>query len=368
MRRLFRLAASTAVVAAGMFVGSARAEIAGEGVYPPCEANQDYKAVDMSIPSHGIQVGKEGTGLKALSEMGITTIFRYYDYPYPDESLTCKTLLPDEAKAILSAGFNIGVIFQHNNDDPHTFIKGNRGTEDAKRALELAKANGQPYGSKIFFGVDGADQWLKEAVYEFSRINSDGKPVTSERKKKLLETKKPDDVAKHIRIYEKFLTYYKDKDAFGDRRVGSLKPEDMLPFIVKYFKQAQAVFDEASGGDPKKAYVIGAYGSGTVCEELAKLGVTQCWLSQSMGHPGSRTFRDSNKWGLRQMLWTTCPWPHPLEKNKSVSFDFNVIGKDSDYGQWNTQREDTPPIPKNVRPAVCQPFMLRERNRTGATP
>lgn len=126
---------------------------------PACKRNPGLEVADFSIPVTELKLRNPGPGenrtvLQILKDdFGIKTIFRYYDKQ--SESIPCKTLLRDEVDAIFKHGMSVAVVFQHQNDKPETFLEGNRGAEDAIRSLQLAKANGQPFGSTIYFGVDG---------------------------------------------------------------------------------------------------------------------------------------------------------------------------------------------------------------------
>lgn len=98
------------------------------------------------------QMGQYAAELKAS---GVETIIRYYNH-------TNSTVLPqkriekDEYDQILAAGLSLAVVFQQRGG-----AKGNiqdlnaaSGARDGARALELAKAYGQPKNSAIYFAVD----------------------------------------------------------------------------------------------------------------------------------------------------------------------------------------------------------------------
>jgi hypothetical protein len=312
--------------------------------HPPCSANPNFTVVDFSMPVTYVRAG-EDDGLDALKKFGIKTVIRYYDHK--KETIACKTLLPDEADAILAKGFSIAVVFQHNNGDPETFFNTKRGKEDARRSLELAAANGQPYGSTIYFGVDGADQVIKDMVYEYGI--SGGKPMTKSRRDALIEA----DKARHVRFYARFLQY-KDTHFMGVP-VRKLRPKDMLPFIRSYFVDVNAVFAEAAASTPgKKGYNVGGYGSGLVCEFLLENALVKyCWLAQSDGWPGFAEFAKSKKWSLMQEKDTACPhWRFARGKDKRVvKFDINTPNAGNpDFGQWSKKRANVTPI---ARPTTC---------------
>jgi hypothetical protein len=96
--------------------------------------------------------------LGTLKAAGISTIARYYDYV--DETLPGKTLTLAERDLVAAHRMSLIVVFQHHNDQLASFTP-ERGTGDAKRALELAAKLRQPKGSAVYFGVDGG--WKSEA-------------------------------------------------------------------------------------------------------------------------------------------------------------------------------------------------------------
>ena len=107
---------------------------------PACEPNANFKVADFSMTLSTRTIDQ-------IRRLGIATAFRYYDHT--NETLPGKTLRASEAEALALAGLNIGVVFQHHNDDPAKFLIPDIGARDAERALELAKENKQPFGLSL---------------------------------------------------------------------------------------------------------------------------------------------------------------------------------------------------------------------------
>jgi hypothetical protein len=303
---------------------------------PPCKAHAQFPAVDMSQPFTTItsDSGKGGSAL--FKQLGIKTIARYYDWV--DSETTCKSLFPKESDAILAAGFNIITIFQHENSDPETFFDRSRGAKDAREALKLAGANGQPAGSAIYFAVDGVDQTIHDSVFEW-RINK-GKVVQPARKKRLLRA--DPSYRKHIKFYERFRQYH--RTAFN-KPAESIKGSDILPLVEHYFREVNRVL-KADG-----RYKIGGYGSGATCRMLQSKGlVSYCWVAMSTGWPQSKAYLASGKWSMAQQLTTFCKgWQ--FNGKESVRFDFNRM-KPGNIGQWSKKG---PVTPAPGLPAKCKP-------------
>lgn len=114
-----------------------------------CAPNNDAAAVDLSDRVDQAFINK-------MKNIGVQTIIRYYDHE--DETMPGKTLRRKERDLIISNGFQIAVVFQHNNDKFASFTP-TRGQQDARRSIVLAAENLQPKGSAIYFGVDGG--WKK---------------------------------------------------------------------------------------------------------------------------------------------------------------------------------------------------------------
>jgi Domain of unknown function (DUF1906) len=313
----------TTIIVSGLlmaWVGQAKAELS-------CNSHPGYSAVDMSQPVTSIETKNGKSGPEAFKSIGIKTVARYY--AWPEENISCKTLLPPESDAIIAAGMSIVTVFQHENDDPETFLNLSRGSTDAKRALELAGANGQPEGSAIYFAIDGVDQTIRDLVFEHGMSN--GRAMTRARQRKLLRADRS--FGRHIRHYARFLKY--NRRVFG-KPVPTIRPQDMHPSFIHYF---QSVKDEFAK-NPK--YKMGAYGSGAVCELLFSKGlIDYCWLAQSTGWPGYDRFYSSKKWSMVQQKSTFCSvWKfRGVEK---VRFDFNKVNPAKrEYGQWSKKGEVT---------------------------
>jgi Domain of unknown function (DUF1906) len=307
---------------------------------PLCQADPADVVADFSIPVNALSVDKKPV-YDVLRSFGVKTIIRYYDFD--DESLPCKTLLNDEAKSIMDNGFQIAVVFQHNNGSPSTFFSEKRGKEDAERALELAKHNGQPPNTTIFFGVDGPDNVIDGAVLMYKLAH--GGPISPE-----LAKKHKWDSA-DIKQYN-YLSKYGPK-MFGRPDLGHAQPADILPYVEKYFERVASVFKaSADAGGP--SYKVGVYGSGLVCERLSKrhdIINVDCWLAQSVGWPNYDSFRANGNWSLLQKNPTYCEtWVNvrqkkhvgPLPQKEQPGFDFNLVrpGK-ADFGQWTSKLDGT---------------------------
>jgi hypothetical protein len=205
--------------------------LAGYAVAEPhCAANRGAVAADLSQPVDDAFLAK-------MRQIGVKTIIRYYDHP--NETIENKTLHRAERDLITSKGFSIGVVFQHHNDCPTKF-KAWTGHQDARRALELAKENGQPRGSAIYFAVD------------------------------------------------------------FDARAGLCGRE--RDNIRQNMRNVRAYFGALAAEFAGKKYRIGAYGSGAVCNRLMEEGLaTLCWISQSQDFPGTREALARGSYHLRQL-------------------------------------------------------------------
>ncbi len=307
-----------AVLSSLLFVGPARADFS-------CSQHPGYSAIDLSQPVTSIETANGKSNFTALKALGIKTIVRYYGWP--EAEMSCKILLPDESDAILAAGFKLVTVFQRENDDPETFFNLSRGTTDAKRALEMAGANGQPAGSAIYFSVDGVDQTIRDMVFEHGMSN--GHAMSHKRQNKLI---KADHMfRRHIRHYARFLQY---QHRVFRKPVVEIVPQDMHPAFEHYFQSIKTEFAK----DPR--YKIGAYGSGAVCELLLNKGlVDYCWLAQSTGWPGYDHFYKSRRWSMVQQNSTICS-NMKFRGVEKVRFDFNKVSTlKNDIGQWSKKDE-----------------------------
>ncbi|MEP6828284.1 MAG: glycoside hydrolase domain-containing protein [Aestuariivirga sp.] len=303
-----------ALAALLMITGQAQA---GSFDGPSCAAHKGMTAVDMSQPTNTISPASGQSGYVALKAIGVKTIIRYYDW-VNEEDISCKALLPSESDAIIAAGLNIISVFQHKNDDPESFFIKDRGATDARHALNLAHANGQPSGSAIYFSVDGVDQTIRDMVFEHGMSN--GHAMTKKRRHHLIHADR--NFMRHIRRYGRFLQY--NNRVFG-KPVETIRASDMNPAILRYFDQVKAIVKP-------EGYKIGAYGSGAVCELLlGKKLVDYCWLAQSTGRPGFDHFYHSKRWTMVQEKTTVCRnWK--FENGDHVWLDFNRVN--STKGAW----------------------------------
>lgn len=80
---------------------------------------------------------------------------RQFRYPWrPGPQFHGKILTRGELAALHAAGFKVGVVFQHFNSDPRTFVDTARARFDANQAMDIARQLRQPLNTLIFFGVD----------------------------------------------------------------------------------------------------------------------------------------------------------------------------------------------------------------------
>jgi len=302
------------IAAVFMLAGQAHATSFGG---PTCNAHSGMTAVDMSQPTNTITTESGQSGYQALKSMGVKSVIRYYDWVGEDD-ISCKALLPTESDAIIGAGLNIISVFQHENDDPESFFVKTRGTVDAKHALSLAHANGQPSGSAIYFSVDGVDQTIRDMVFENGMSN--GHAISKKRKRHLINA--DHSFKRHIRRYGRFMHYH--RKVFG-KDASEIRASDIHPAIVRYFEQVNAVVRP-------EGYKIGAYGSGAVCELLlGKHLVDYCWLAQSIGWPGFDHFFHSKRWTMVQQKTTVCrKWN--FANGDHVWLDFNRVN--TTKGAW----------------------------------
>jgi Domain of unknown function (DUF1906) len=315
-----------AVLAFLCLYGAAYADVPA----PSCDPHPGLTAADFSQNVTNIDTNDKREGTDALKKLGLKTIIRYYDWP--SQNKQCKTLMPEESDAIIKAGLSIVTVFQYKGEDPERFLARSHGAPDAKRALQLAAANGQPPGSAIYFAVDGVDAAIKDLAFEYSLHR--GGSMSRSRRSRLIRA--DSSYRRHIGHYARFRVYH--KRYFG-KAVESIGPRDLLPFIDDYFKGVNSVFKAQPDG---RKFKIGAYGSGLVCERLlsAKL-VDYCWLSQSQGWPGYQKFYASGKWSMAQKMTTRCKILR-FKGAEKLNFDFNrVNSKFTDYGQWSHKVDAT---------------------------
>jgi Domain of unknown function (DUF1906) len=312
------------------------ASLSSAHAVPTCNSHREFPAVDLSQPVTTISMKSGKTGLDGLKAIGVKTIARYYDWV--ESGTSCKSLFPKESDAIIAAGFSIITIFQHENSDPETFFDKSRGARDAREAIAMAAANGQPAGSAIYFAVDGVDQTVKDSVFEWNVNN--GTSVPPARRNRLLTADRS--FQKHIKFYERFRQYH--RRVFG-KHATAVQAGDVLPYVNRYFTDVNRIL-KADG-----RYRVGVYGSGLVCKHLTgKKLAEHCWLAMSTGWPMSKEVQASGNWSLVQQQTTFCKgWK--FNDREMARFDFNRM-KSGDVGQWNKKGRVTP---AKVLPSKCRP-------------
>ena len=67
---------------------------------PSCEAHSGFTAIDASHPMTDLTPRGGRPAMAALRDLGVRTIIRYYDNVA--ETLPCKTLVPEETRAVLA--------------------------------------------------------------------------------------------------------------------------------------------------------------------------------------------------------------------------------------------------------------------------
>lgn len=297
---------------------------------PQCTPSQSFTVADFSIPLAGSLIGNQGTILAALKKLNITTVFRYYDHT--DETLTGKTLRVGESDAILAAGMQLGVVFQHHNDDPAKFIIPQIGRKDAERALALAQENQQPRGTAIYFDVDGPERHLDRLTKEY-RTNG-GQAMSKARTDELRKQHR----SYFIESYQNFLDYGQER--FGLKRLDRVTSEMMKPVIVQYFKEIRDSFDDDAQSHGHRGYKIGMYCTAAMCllgddQKLADY----FWVSpEGRNDPEYRSFLKRGHWHLIQQLPTKCTQLRSISNRQPLEFDFNFVKPGQlNFGQWSSK-------------------------------
>jgi hypothetical protein len=292
---------------------------------PACAPDRNFAAADLAA-------SLSGSSLEQIKKLKVNTVFRYYDHE--NETLPGKTLLGPESDAIVGAGLKIGVVFQHYNEDPAKFLSPDAGTKDAERALKLADINRQPYGSAIYFAVDGPERHLDPLIREY-RLNR-GNPLSDPRKALFRAQGR----APFIDSYADFLRY--GRDAFHVSRLDTVTSEMMKPLIERYFHSVRDAFAAYAAAHAGKGYKIGMYCTGAMCllgddKKLAEY----FWVSPEGRR--DREYREflqrDGHWSLVQQLSARCASVAPAPGGTGLQFDFDLVSaKHADFGQWSAKR------------------------------
>ncbi len=96
-----------------------------------------------------------GNFAEQLANAGVKTVIRYYNHRNSAQ-LPTKALTRDELDQLHGAGLSVAVVFQQRGGAGGNLadFSAANGERDARRALQLAQAMGQPDGTAIYFGVD----------------------------------------------------------------------------------------------------------------------------------------------------------------------------------------------------------------------
>jgi hypothetical protein len=300
---------------------------------PICAPNASFKVADFSMP---LSTG----AIDRMRSLGIVTAFRYYDHV--DETLPGKTLRASEAKALVFAGLNVAVVFQHHNDDPAKFLIPDIGARDAERALELAKEIDQPYGSAIYFGVDGPERHLAPLINEYKLNNGQ---AMSDNRKAALRTQGQ---SRLVESYEQFFQY--GPAAFGTDDLARVRPEMMKPLIERYFNSVQTVFQKHAKLSGGKIFKVGMYCTAAMCLLGSEKHLADFfWVSpEGRKDPEYGQFLENqNRWNLLQQLPTVCS-SNPANRDPRLEFDFDYVNPIyPDFGQWKSFRAVGPPDAHN---------------------
>jgi Domain of unknown function (DUF1906) len=342
--------------------------------HPKCKPHDNLTVADVSFPIHKLTTRKGNKTVSVLEvlrdDFKIKTIFRYYDHIH--ESIENKTLQSAEVDAIIAAGLSIGVVFQHNNDDPTKFLEARVGVTDAKRALDLADKFRQPFDTAIYFGIDGPERHLEPLKKEF--VASVGKPISSDRKKKLksefvenrlkeLKEKyksdgKPSDwiekelatpamrskvdrtaqdrLEAYIERYDRFL-----KDGprvFKTRDLDKLSEKDMLPVLEEYFADIKRTFVAYRKSHNQSGFKLGLYCTPLAClEGVKKEWAEYVWLSRE-GRFDPEYEEMKGKAGSWHMIQYPDSQSCTTWSDPGATIDLNQVNpkKGADIGQWKT--------------------------------
>jgi hypothetical protein len=304
------------------------------GSGPPClPISNGFSVLDfyMNVPPLKLN----GTPVLKLlkSDFKVDTIFRYYDY-VDSETTTGKTLRKAESDAILAEGYKIGTIFQHYNQNPAKFFEPNIGTLDAQQALAMADENHQPFGSVIYFGIDGPEDNFGPLTTEYQ---TDKGPMSPER---IAELKAKNNLAL-IKYYDLYVKY-------GPQYLGTTqdlakppKPEAMYGAIDDYFKDIEAAFQSYRTQHGGNGYKIGMYCTAVMCKVGEQRSIEHIWLSPQ-GRPG-KYYKDFFKTlpHVVMVQWpeTTCTHWTGAPIGSPAGFDFNQVNDSySDLGTWDHKR------------------------------
>jgi hypothetical protein len=306
------------------------------GSGPPClPISNGFSVLDFSMNVTPLKLNNTPVLDLLKNDFKVDTIFRYYDYP-ESETTTGKTLRKTESDAILAAGYKIGTIFQHYNNNPAKFFEPGIGAKDAQQALIMAEENRQPYDTVIYFGVDGPEDNFGPLQAEYAL---DRGPMSQAR---IDELKRANKFAL-IKYYDLYVRYGQQKLGISDLGpTAKLKPEMLYDVIDEYFKEVEATFkadrDQHGGG-----YKIGMYCTAVMCAVGERRGIQRIWLSPEgrLGQDYKDFFKTLTKVVMIQWPDTSCQYWSGAPKGEVAGFDFNQVNdRNSDLGTWDQKRSN----------------------------
>ena len=119
--------------------------------------------------------------------------------------------------------------------------------------------------------------------------------------------------------------------------------------MKRYFDTVRAVFHRYAQSHPSHDYKIGMYCTAGVCDYALKNSLADYYWVTAEGrkNPEYARFVDQNRWNLLQQRETPCDkW-----RSKGVSFDFNRVGPQAEFGAWSIKQPEVIPV---ARPETCR--------------
>jgi Domain of unknown function (DUF1906) len=301
-----------------------------------------FRAVDFSLQTQHLVDDRRQSLYPLLKQTyKVDTIIRYYDEEC--ETLPGKTLSLEESKAIISAGLQLAVVFQHRSDDPTKFFEKSIGVKDANRALILAERLGQPYKTAIYFGIDGPERHLVDKVPDKLWKDNNGQRMSPDKEQAYM-TSRGSCAINSYRLYVDHAA-----EVFGvNEEPSKVDSKKMYAVFKRYFDDIRTAFQEYARSHEGNTYKIGIYCTSAICSFAKREGLAEFyWLSAEGRDDKTKGHDDSiydeflqqhagEDWFLIQSAPVLAPW---APGGRLVEFDVNYVNpKHDDYGQWGEPR------------------------------